>query len=795
MADTAPEKIDWEAEGFVPVGAQSMTNQPIDWGSQGFVPYEAPPPVQRKPVARPAFIAPDGTPVYDDPEMNRAVQGVPGRVAAKAAEGLTFGLSPHIAAAARWLTGTPYAEGLADARRYSKETEEQLPGVATAAETAGGLAPGMGVAKLVGSAPQGARLGAQLLRSGGSGALFGAANTAGHDIGQGTMRTFPVDVALGAGSGFGLGALGPLAQGSWNTGRAVWNTIKNATTDRGRDAVAGSVLREASGNVPYQPEASPLPGVTLRPAQATGNRGLASLERVIGSPPKTANGDLVQNGATSNQGRALTEALVGPINAENYGPRELVNISGDRGTKAVRALNDALKTKADELWNVPELSSVRLNGEGIADRVRNSVAQWQPSFRNQIYGPESAKLGAFMQDIQALGPEASIADINAIRSRVLRVAREAAEGAQPDSVRATAAGKLADDLLKAVEGDSAITGTTTEAFTPSMLKAGVTEPAQVAVTPARNDVAEAYQRARDFTRQHRTALDSPEINAILRENRSGNYSANDDTAFSRFFDTAGGTRAGLEKLQGLIDFARSSGQPKVADELVNAAQAHLRNLVARAGQSSSHLDAAGRPTWNFSHGAQAAETILPAVRGTSALANAVTPLEEAAATARMLARPSRAHGDFGSPTYDKLDKDRLIAAMIGQGGSSAIGAVGGGIAGWEATPDDAGWARTAAQVGGGALAGALLGRKMGDKLGNLPVINAGISKMGGHAATEDIKRRIATGLATDADYRRLIEAQAFPVPNFGDPGRISNSRLIEMLTRGVQPTATNRSSP
>jgi len=776
---------------------------PFDpFGAAGFaqVAPDAPTQTVAKPP-RPKVLAvmPDGRPIFDDPALNNKITENNLRIGEKMGEGATFGLLPHIVAGVRSLFGTPYQQGLAEARKFTNDTSEEMPGVSMAAEAMGGLAPGglIGKAAQFGTAGRVPALAEKAARGAAMGGAFGAANTAGHNVGMGTMDNFAPDLKtaflVNAGLGGGIPIVGAGLQAGANTGRALVNAFRNAATEGGRGAVAGQILKETMGDFTGTPATSPIPGVTLRPAQATGNPGLASLERTLGPAGATTAEDVVQNGMTPRQTGALIEHLVGPDNAART-PTAIVNEASQRGVGTIRALDAALGGRERELWQDPALANVTFHGPTMAQGVARSVAQLPASWRDAITGP-NATLGSFLKELGELGPNATIQEVNSVRSRILAAARDAAAGANPDSVKAQAARSMADAVINQMEQAPAFAAAAQPATTRVVWEPSASiehfGPARrvvdVPATPSGDAAREAYQRARDFTRQYNTTLGFPEFDPIFTRNYAGNITGNDEAIFGRFFDPRAGTSAGASRLQDLIDFATANGNPNLANQLSGDMQQYLRALVAARGRASTAVDAAGRPAVNVRDLAAAGENLGPVVEKTPALAPAASDLTTAVQTARLLGRPSSVRSDTGSPTYDKLKNDQLIAAILGQSGSSALGMLGGGAAGYRYTPDDAGPLTTAAMTGGGALAGALLGRTFGGKLTSLPLANK-VTNWVNEPARKEIEKLLAGGLGSEAELQRLLSLRPHQMPNLSDPGAVSN--LADIIARqSLSPSA------
>lgn len=291
-------------------------------------------------------------------------------------------------------------------------------------------------------------------------------------------------------------------------------------------AVPGMALANAAVNAPQRIASLAGGGTATEPygafqrlglptdlaGTATGNPGLSFAEKFAARMPgsEAAVADARSNLVSSWQDK-LND--VASTHGSATTPQEL-------GQTLQPAANDWLQQYRDgqsQLWNAPELNGVAFNGPRMALGVHADVADLPASWRDAITGPQNT-LGPFVRELQDLGPNASVADINSVRSRLLGVARDAASGLQPDSVKAAAANSLADSILHRMGVDPVITGTPgkmTPPVTEMHVVPGETEPVPVqiggTVTPpvaGNQAVMNAYQKARDFTRSGSQVLEN-----------------------------------------------------------------------------------------------------------------------------------------------------------------------------------------------------------------------------------------------------------------------------------------------
>ena len=718
----------------------------------------------------------------DNPVFADSMTGAPmvegqNRANEKLLEGATFGMWPYVSGAMKWVGGTPFSQGLQEARDYTAQSSKELPVPSAIMEGAGSLIPTLGTFGALNPAenvvaraiPYAGRPLAQALIGG----TLGGASAAGQDVGAGTTQNLGSDVKSGATTGAILGGAAPVVgsvlQAVPNVAQSGVAALSNIVTGGGRDAVAGQIAREVSGDFANTAARSPLPDLTLRTAQATGNPGIAGLDRTLASTPgaqAASAGDLVANGRTPNQMGALARALVG-TNA-SIEPAVLTNQASARGVQAINGIDDALSGVERNLWQAPALASVRtLSGPGIAAGVGQDVAQFPASWRDAVTGPQG-RLRPFLGELNDLGPNASIADVNSVRSRLLGVARDAASGPTPDSVTAAAANRMAASIVDRMGVDPAIAGAPASWQTMPNRNA-LPSAVRVPAIPPNPAAWNAYQAARDFTRQYRTAVGFPEFDNILNPNTAGNAAGNAEKQFGQFFDLPGGTNAGLQRLQGVADLARTSGAAPQADELQGAAQDYMRSAALRSARGRNGLDATGAPVISPATLASTINRAMPAISGTPMTAPIAGDVQAAGNAAELLNRPSTLRGDANSTTFEKLRNRDLVSALVGQSGSSALGAAAGGYAAGEHGPDAVPWYL---RVPVGALAGAMLGQRVGPYLGSAvahtPVLRGLVE-----GPASDIERRLAGGLADPAEWQRLLATQMATGPRIGAPGAVS----------------------
>ena len=742
------------------IGTGTAPAAPDDpFAALGLAPQKvAPEPVRPKILAVNPF---DGRPIYDEstPEGSaaaHAMQNTETRMLEKVGEGATLGLLPYGVAAAKRVAGTPWDQGLKEAQNYTAQTSSDYPDASAVAEGVGSMLP---LARIYSFAKPAVEAAARVApRVGGYlantilGAGVGGASSAGHDIGMGQTDNLGHDIATGLALGGGLSAIAPVIgrglQAIPNMARGLYTGLKNIYGTSGQEGIAGNVLREFSGNFANGTATPPIPGLALRTAQSTGNPGLMALEDALGptqSGTAVAPGQQVIKGTTPDQRMTLAQALLPGYAGEE--PAILLNGASANGVNALGKVNAALKDIGQQKWNDPALASVQFNGPRIASNVSQDIAGMPASWRNEVTGPQGT-LGPFINELHELGPNASIADINSIRSRLLTAARDAASGPSPNSVKAAAANAMADNIITHMGTDPG--------FNPVAMK--------------------AYQDARDFTRGYHKATGYNEFDSVFHPNGSGNMQGNDEKLFGRFFDTNNGTGAGLERLGGLANFARTHGANDVADNLEQAMQNYHRTSILNAARTGGQVDAAGNPIINPAAMSKAVDVNMPAVVNSPVqLSPGVAPiaheLSNVGTAAGFLNRPAAVTGARGSATFDRLKSNDLVSAILGQSGSSALGAGLGGYEAYQNGPESISpFVRIPLGMVAGAAASHLVGPLAGKAINAFPMTRALTS---GPATA--IEKKLAGALADPQEYNRLMQVLMPEGPDMLAPGAISRS--------------------
>lgn len=570
------------------------------------------------------------------------------------------------------------------------------------------------------------------------------------------------------------------AQAAWNAGKAGVNAVRQLATTEGRQGVAGQILREASEGQGGVPATSAITG--LRPAQATGNRGIANLERTLAPPGVT-------NGMTSGQVDDVLRALPGYAEGATT---DLLAQNSRAGVSAVRQAAQVLDDHASRLWQDPVLSSVRLDGTAVKKAAHGVIDNMPASWRAAFDSAEGAPLAAFRKEISELPANPTIKDVNAIVSRLRKQARSAGSGPNPDAVVEGAANSAAEGLLDAMRSNPSIAGQPANSGRPIVgahsgkpfydangipLVSGET----FGKTP-RPEVISAFDAARNATRTQHELLGYNEFNNILNPNGQGNVQADASQAFARFFTGDGGE--GATRLSNVAMRLRGLDTPE-ARAAADALEAAAKNQV---GLSIAH---AGRPVGlpgetKASMGAiqREAQSAAPWLARNPMLRDVAPQVQEVGDTAAALMRPARSRGDTNSTTFEKLQTNQLINAIIGQSGASGLAAPAGAYAAYQWGPESV---PAPARIAGGFAAGALAGRYAGPWAINALAARPGLRGVQ-QGIGDAVRTELERGLSDPAIYSAMLNRQLYDIPPalrqsllsraLMDAGRVATPALV-----------------
>ena len=609
-----------------------------------------------------------------------AVAGAGQSVVHGATYGLDEILAPLPAAIARTVRqGIPFAQAYdqeVQAQRQQRTSFEQTHPVAgTAAELAGGIASPLNAlaAPLFGVAAPTASLGTKAItaaRNVAASAGLGAAAGAGMTDGDLAQRAS--GAAQGAEVGGLLGTVIPAL------GAAVGGAIRAATPTRQVPRLAGQLLNEAaSTSAPSAaPEVAPLPGFPIGAGASVNDPGLAALERRSNTLNDAAALQMQagQNAAIT-RGATTAQPATGTRLAYQAAPP-------DASGAIVRGMNNAsgvIRQEEERLWTKPTIAAKTVDMPGLKQSVQRRLAAL-PARYHAVMQKES-DLRSALNELANLPADATLADINHVRSDLLGLARTLPP---TEAFEKRVASEAASAILDAVESNPAL----------------------------RNDPQAwlDYQRARAFTARKWDVLGNQPFQSMLRLNRWGNQGVDERTAANSVFGF-GGRNAGERVPQGVANVTRmlddiqrqwsalQTGMVKGAGAFPPAVAQAARAELAQGARDfivNSMLDAATTTARDFT---DAQRTSLNRISdwidtnrdwiGRSKLFNTdqLGLLDDIRKSAILGARTQNLRGGTGSESYERLVKDPkfidlFTTPFIRWGaavGGAGIGAMFGGL--------------------------------------------------------------------------------------------------------------------
>jgi hypothetical protein len=678
--------------------------------------------------------------------------------------------------------GSGWDRALAEAQGQDKSLAATNAAANFLGRIGGGLGTGIAAGPMLGynaakgAVPTAKAIASYLTRNAAFGGLSGA--TEGD-----TLSDRLGNAGIGAGIGAGAAAVVPgiakLAQAFPNAIQSGIAAARNLYTTKGHEGIAGEMLRESAGNFPIKITPSPLPGLDLRTTQATGVPGWAGMEQAMESRIRAAAGsaeDIVQAGRTPRQMATLSDALV-PGNA-GIEPRALLTQAGERGARSIQLADEAITKKESVLWGA--IGGVKINPTPLAETMERAFAGL-PEYQRAA----APRMQAYIDRVRELGPAAAITgkqSINGVRSDMLRAARKATTADERNAFRRVA-GEMVDYIERAPEiaGRAERIRVTAQGNLPG----GEIPPANffkwapqtlrhetIPSMPPRPDVANAWQSARDFTRESNKATGYREIDALLNSNAQGNIQANPAQAFAGFFPSSGSTE-GVRRLEKMGKFGGGA-------EMGNAMRDYFRAGALNAGRTGGQ-DAAGRPLLSPGAIARYLNTRLPQVQQTPTFAGPQTSdLAHIAEAAGLLSRPQSVARVSGSNTFDKYMANQLLQGAMGQAGAPLLGGImGAGIADY-ALPGSSmvnmplGFAAGAAAASRGA-APALASTRLGNMITG--------------PANRGIESILIGALENPNEAVRLMAIQLLKSRGLWDEGMASGA--IRALGRGAAPAGVH----
>jgi hypothetical protein len=593
--------------------------------------------------------------------------------------GFTLGLdeilAPLIPAAAESAaTGKPFSQ-VYDAvqqqmREPRAEFEAQHPYAAAALSTAGAIGAPNVFGPLFAGAPASTLAGktGNLLRNVGAGAFSGG--VVGSTMTDGGLQQRLAGAEQGAVTGGVLSAAAPAVLGG---AQRVLTALRPSASV---DTIAGNVLRERAGLAPGDtvpaPAASPLPGMPIGAGSAFNNPGLAAQERLTNATDDagalaqiTAQNAAIRSAATMRQTSGVQLAQPMP-------PAE----ASASVVTALQRAHGVLKSEEERLWTAPALTALQPDVPALISRVQRSVAGLPQRFQTAL--TKNSDVYGALQDLYNLKPGASLADLNAVRSDILAASRSL-----PFSERF--AKRAADDAARAVLD-------------------GIESNPAMRTNAAAQD---AYQRARDFTRNMWAALDKPQFQKMLQATEGNRKGLDPGMLAAGMFKFSQGTERTPQGVQNVLDMLdgvrRTWGGLATAN--AGAAIPNLNPATAFAARAelaqgtrdfivNSMLDAASSTVRDQSDAQRMlmnrlsdwVDTNRPWMARSGVFnADQIALLDRIRDAAVMAQRVQNLRGGAGSETFERLKGDRYIDVFMGPMLGRLTGAGTGMLAGAVAT--------------------------------------------------------------------------------------------------------------
>lgn len=442
---------------------------------------------------------------------------------------------------------TAFSQGLANAQDIHKELSTRYPIASTGGELMTGAAAGALMAPMLGyTAPA---MGAGLMSKAGAVADYLGRNAAMGGLMSSLSGGSPT---TGAALGGGLAAALPGVAKVAALPAAAISRFAPLWSDAARQrSVQQTLARDLAGS----PVASSPVG-PLDLAQATGNPTIAAKVRYAQGVAPTEAAGLQAEQAAAARGR------IGQIGTPAAAPE-----ASAQGVEAIRDLRKMASQREGELWNVPALTDYQFPTGGLKQAAQTALNTLQQSEPGLLLGMTGDIRGA-LDGIGKMPDRANLQNINSFIGALKAVARRP----PPDNPRA---GVLASRFLDAL--DPALDGAVTSSGAPSR-------------------VQQAYQAARDFTKQRATIMGTQDMRSVLARNPTGAFVADPSEGLRRFFNFSNGSGEGPQNIQQLIKFADQikgavlgRGQQAQAlgmarDQLRDAARSYVASALTSAAK-------------------------------------------------------------------------------------------------------------------------------------------------------------------------------------------------------------------
>jgi hypothetical protein len=428
-----------------------------------------------------------------------------------------------------------FNQALQEQQQAHNTLQQQVPISEIGGQAMGGLGLGIAAAPLMGwkappvaasLVPKLASAGDYIARNAAMGSLMSYLSGTNPYAGAAIGAALPALHTAGA----GIAALPPA---SW-----VSNLAPILSQGAREASVANTLGHDLGASVPQTSQVGP-----LDLAQATNNPNIAYRADLAPKYAPEVAADLrqAQQEAVGNQ--------IGQIGAPAEAPDAAARL-----TQGIRAANDAADAQESALWNAPPLRQQKVPTVWLKSAMNKAVQALDPGLSLGVTGPVKDAVGL----MERMPEQASVGDLNSVRSALLRIARRPP---LDNPTVAPVAGRLASAFMDAMDQTLSISN----------------------VDPA---IRQAYAEARNFTRSyHGEAFNPPAIRAVVAE-RNGAPAANASEVSRRLFNFSFGAPEGPEALNNLTDFVRklkgqNSGQ--LADNIKDAARSYIAAALRNVG--------------------------------------------------------------------------------------------------------------------------------------------------------------------------------------------------------------------
>lgn len=344
--------------------------------------------------------------------------------------------------------GIPFGEAHAILKRQLQEDRHKLEEQHPTASNVGTVAGVLANAGLSGNVFSGAKGLLPYVGDVAAGATLGGITSFG--LSEGDLQRRLDDARKGAEWGGALTAAIPYV------GRMIGGIYRSLRPAAQVDRKAGQAIGEAVGGHTPNFEQAPVGNFPLGTGSATNEPGLAAIERRAATTNEGNQGAVairqgqqqaIVGAATTPQTAAVTLASrpVPQLASRLMPPSQ----ASGRLQDAFRRAWTVFKQEEGRLWNTPNLAGKTMDIPALQARITAARNALPPRVTRQIQN--NGALQGTLDDIATLPNHATVADINAIRSDLLGIARTAT-----DPFDRRVAGDMAAELTRAIESNPAM---------------------------------------------------------------------------------------------------------------------------------------------------------------------------------------------------------------------------------------------------------------------------------------------------------------------------------------------------